>query len=476
MLTNSTNSGTWLILAGLLAVFVCSQVRADETELIENTTVAETALTFAVGPAAKFANTVNGRTHQQTPLTTYQGYQYVTYFDAERRVCLGRRKLPSGTWEIIQFTDYRLKSNDSHRAPIIGICDKDGTIHMAFDHHASQLNYRISQLGAAHHPDSVNWTSDLFGEVTHTLGSVTPDIRVTYPRFFSAPNGNLMLYYRAVTSGNGDGMIEEYDGDHHDWSPGLGKFIARDIGTYSFGGNTSPYRCPYMNSLSYADQRLHASWVWRERFEKTDFKNQHDLCYAYSDDHGRTWHNSEGSVIAKTGTDPIHLDSPGVVVASIPVNTGLSNQNTHYAYADGSIHIVLRHLLKGSRESRYHHYWRSSRGVWGHEALPVSGTRPKLVGSNDRSLVLVYCNAGQLFITKGQPNSDQTAWRWDEVNLPQPHSIYGDALMDLARWEEEKVLSIYSQEVPSKITRTGTSEPIDGIPSPLKVVDYRFSE
>ena len=461
------------------ALFVCTQAGADEAQIINHSTVAEKALTFASGPAAKFATTVNGRTHQQTALTTYRGYQYVTFYGSERRLGIGRRKLPRGTWDVISFNDHKFESNDSHNTAVIGICDKDGSIHLAFDHHASPLNYRVSELGAAHHPDSVKWNADLFGKVTHTLGSLVTDPKVTYPRFFSAPNGNLMLYYRAVTSGNGDGMIEEYDGDKHGWTPGLGKFIARDIGTYTFGGKASDRRCPYMNSLSYAGDRLHASWVWRDRFERTNVGSQHDLCYAYSDNDGRTWHNSDGTVIGKTGADPIHLDSPGLVVAAIESHSGLTNQNTHYAYADGGIHVVMRYHANEILGPRYHHHWRSSKGEWDHEVLPYSGSRPKLVGASDRSLVLVYTDEDEggkewLHVARGHPHPDQSGWQWKEVSLSQPQSIGGDALLDLERWKKENVLSIYGQEVPVQQIKTDRPEPMDGFPSPLNVVDYRL--
>ncbi|TWT81524.1 hypothetical protein CA13_29770 [Planctomycetes bacterium CA13] len=474
MRTNSTSLARTLILWSLGAVFFNSFIQASELELIRKTTVEENALTFAIGPAASFAITVNGRTHQQDALTTYRGYQYATYVDSDRCFCIGRRKLPSGSWEVISFKDHKFKSNDSHNTAVIGICDRDGTIHLAFDHHASQLNYRVSKIGAAHQPDSVKWNADLFGGVTHTLGAVIPDQRVTYPRFFSAPNGNLMLYYRAVTSGNGDGMIEEYDGEKHGWTPGLGKFIARDIGIFTERGRTSPCRCPYMNSLSFAGERLHASWVWRDRFEKTNPANQHDLCYAYSDDYGRTWCNSAGKIIGRTGQKYIHLDSPGLIVVPIPPEARVANQNTHYAYDDGSIHIVMRHRAKGCYESRYHHYWRSQTGAWRQEILPFTGKRPKLVGTEDRMLVLVYNDDGELFIAKGLPDSRQTRWRWSQVKLPEAHSICGEALVDLPRWEAENVLSVYSQEEPSRLIRTERPEPVDGFPSALNVVDYRF--
>lgn len=463
-----------LLLSSPFAVYVQAEITLGKLELIENTTVDDNALTFAMGPAARFSNTANGRTHQQTPLTTYQGYQYVTYFDAERRVCIGRRKLPHGSWESIQFEDHKFESNDSHNSAVLGICDRDGTIHMAFDHHATRLNYRVSKQGAAHDPELVNWNADLFGPVTHTLGSIAAHKRVTYPRFFPAANGNLMLYYRSVTSGNGDGMIEEYDGERHDWTPGLGRFIARDIGTYTANGQISHFRCPYMNSLSYAGQRLHASWVWRDRFEKTHPRNQHDLCYAYSDDDGRTWRNSAGTIIGETGKELIHLDTPGLVVAPIPSGFGLTNSNTHYAFADSRVHVVLRHRTKDASISPYHHYWRSSEGTWDCEPLPFTGDRPKLIGSNDGSLVLVYTDESQLFVATGLPKSNETGWEWTSLELPRRHSIYGEALVDLQRWEQEKVLSVYSQAEPKDQIRTQNPEPVDGNPSPLNVVDYRL--
>jgi hypothetical protein len=461
-------------LIGSSTLLHSSVSQAQELEPIKTSTVEIETLTFAEGPATRFGSTVNGRTHQQSPLISHRGYQYAAYVDAKRRICIARRKLPSGSWETIHFEDHHFETNDSHNSVVIGICETDGTIHMAFDHHASRLNYRVSKPDAASDPESAIWNQSLFSEVLHTLGSVRPEDRITYPRFFNAPNGNLMLYYRAVTSANGDGMIEEYNGNKHDWTPGLGKFIARDIDTFTVNGATSRYRCPYLNSISYSGTRLHVSWIWRDLFEKTNARNQHSLCYVYSDDDGRTWHNSAGKVVGETGKTFIHLNTPGLVASEISTNQGLSNQNTHYAYPDGSIHIVMLHRSKGSSGNPYQHHWRTPGGIWNQETLPFSGTRPKLVGAEDRSLILVYTSGDQLRIAKGVPNSDKSHWQWSNIKLPQAQSCYGDALLDLDRWDAENVLSIYCQEEPSKTIQTKESNPIDGIPSPLKVVDFRL--
>jgi hypothetical protein len=451
------------------------QAETAQIELIGKSTVDKKALNFAEGPAAKFSTTVNGRTHQQSPVVSHRGFQYATYYDTNRRVCIARRKLPSGKWDVIRFNDHQIKTNDSHNTAVIGICKKDGTIHMAFDHHATQLNYRISKRGAANKPESVRWNTKLFSPVIHSLGSVDAASRVTYPRFFSTPSGNLMLFYRGKTSGDGDGILEEYDGKRHDWTPGLGKVIARDLGTFEANGKKSQFRCAYMNSISYAGKRLHASWVWRDRFEKTNPRNQHDLCYAYSDDDGRTWRNSAGKVVGKIGKKFIHLNTPGLVVAKIPTNMLVTNQNTHYAYPDNSVHVVLRHKPKGNRGSCYHHYWRSKLGVWNHNELPFTGKRPKVVGLKSGSLILAFNNEVRLQLAYGVPNSNGSKWAWSEFRLRQVQSIAGEPLIDLERWEQDQILSIYGQEEPKKNVKTTRPQPLTGTPSPLMVVDYRLS-
>ncbi len=199
--------------------------------MLASTEVDPSALNFSAS-AASFSQNVNGRTYQRPPLSTLNGYQYATYYDGNRRVCVARRKLPAGAWNVIRFTDYSITGNDSHNVVALGICAADGTIHLAFDHHADALNYRVSVPGVATNPDFVTWSASLFGPVTDNLGSLGKLSSVTYPTFFNTPNGNLMLYYRNGGSGSGDGMLQEYNGTTGQWTSGLGKFIARS-GTYS---------------------------------------------------------------------------------------------------------------------------------------------------------------------------------------------------------------------------------------------------
>jgi len=346
----------------LLTFSICLVTGRSEIELLSSSIVDPNGLNFAEGDATRFSLNINGRTYQRPPLNTFKGYQYVSYYDKNRNVCLGRRKLPDGEWEILRFTDYTMPGSDSHNVVTHGICAKDGTIHLSFDNHADLFNYRVSEPKVALNPETIEWSVDLFGPVENELGSLGSIERFTYPYFFNAPNGNLMLYYREGGSGNGQGMIQEYDGDAGEWTTGLGRFIA-STGSYTGALSTnSQSRNPYLNGISYAGNRIHVSWGWRESSGGAQFN--HDICYAYSDDNGRTWRNNDGIIIAHTGSSFITVDSPGLVVASIPQNQGLSNQYTQYAYEDGSCHVIVSHNEQGTSDRRYHHYWRDAGGSW----------------------------------------------------------------------------------------------------------------
>jgi hypothetical protein len=449
---------------------------AANIELLNQVQVDDQCLTFATGSQTRFGTIVNGVTHQQYPLRTYRGYQYTIYYDDERQVSLGRRKLPDGAWEVIRFTDYNITNNDTHNVAVLGICENDGTIHLAFDHHRSNLHYRVSAVGVANDPDAYTWSPALFGPVTNVLGALGSITQVTYPRFVSMPNGNLMLYYRYFTSGNGDSMIRVYDGTTSQWATTHGKFIARDIGSYSFDGQTSNFRNAYINGLSYAGNRLHMSWIWRDLFTATDLNNQHDLCYAYSDDNGLTWNNSAGIQIAVTGSSFINVNSPGLVVSPIDPQRGLYNQNGQFAYPDGGIHVILPRYREGTSSSRYfHHHWRDPSGTWHVEELAYGGNRPELIGDDERNLFIIYTSGDNLRILKGVPNASFTAWSWSLVYNDGDPTTGGDAQIDMSRWHSERVLSVYGQEEPATILDYGSGTPIDGLPTPLNVTDFQVS-
>ena len=194
--------------------------------------ISKTTVDTAITVTNKWGTHINGKSHQQFPLQTHKDWQYTTYYDAERQLCIARRKLPAGNWDIIRFDDYRYLGDDTHNVTVLGICPNDGTIHLAFDHHAEALHYRISQKGAVDHPEEVQWDVSLFSEVRDYLKEGQPQKSVTYPTFVTTPDGNLLLISRDGVPICGRLTLSEYIPESGGWSDRM--TITSPEGTYEF--------------------------------------------------------------------------------------------------------------------------------------------------------------------------------------------------------------------------------------------------
>jgi hypothetical protein len=160
---------------------------------------------------------------------SHNGWQYVTYYNGNRRICLSRRQLPAGAWETIVFTDYSFTGTDAHDVVVMGICPNDGTIHLAYDHHGDTLHYRVSQAGVAANPESVTWSASLFGANRSYLEAGKTLTLVTYPRFFQTPDGNMKM--ATVTAAPArDDMLVDYAVNRY---LSGGRMVINRSGTYT---------------------------------------------------------------------------------------------------------------------------------------------------------------------------------------------------------------------------------------------------
>ena len=428
---------------------------------------------------------------QQDAVATHGQYQYVGYYDAKRRVCLARRKLPAGQWSIIHFTDYSSDKNDDHNTICIGLCPKDGTIHLAFDHHIHPLHYRVSRKGVATHPESIKWEASLFGPVVSELEKGKPII-LTYPRFWQTPEGNLQFGYRVGSSRNGNRMLVDYDADTGTWNNT--RQIDSGKGQFRKGQYQSSSRGSYPNGYDYGPLgRLHVTWTWADH----TMGLRHDIMYAYSEDQGKTWLNNQGKALA----EPPHIGSPGIKVVDVSRHLSLSNTqyiiNTQSQAVDskGRIHTVMWHItdetLKAAKMKpeegwtrpfgppdarRYHHYWRDKNGTWQHTELPwVAGNIPKLFMDKDDNAYIIYGGKDRpdipmllldvdhnCTIAAATASSKWTDWKVIHVeNGP----FFNDMLGDLYRWKKEGILSVIVQESPKQ----------GGEPTPLRILDFSLA-
>jgi hypothetical protein len=451
---------------------------AVKVELIASTVVDRAALNFVKG---RFGTCINGQTFQQEAVVSFNGFQYAVYFADGGVLSIARRKLPRGEWETIHFKDYGIDHTDVHNVVVIGICEGDGTIHLSYDHHGHPLHYRRSVPKVALEPKKFDWTPRRFGKTTDELERGKPLTRVTYPQFFSVPNKKLQLIYRIGSSGNGDWYLAEYDPKPGRWTT-VGMVCSRE-GRYL----TSPHRCAYINPPRYDEKsRLHITWCWRERPASgaRGLETNHDLCYAYSDDFGRTWKKNDGDLIAALGRrrlkvpPSIYVNTPGTVVRETRYLWGQMNTVTQYVDSKRRVHVVhWQHQQDAKKASsdmntwRYNHYWRDTDGTWHENRLPFFGRKPQIVLDDAGNALVIYCKGkdlnyhtldpgGRLTIAGAAEDGNWTNWK---TLWAADRESVGEPLYDPQRWRTEHVLSIYTQDKPAKA----------GAPSALRVLDFR---
>jgi hypothetical protein len=388
-------------------------------------------------------NELNLRSHQDDAIVSFNGYQYCVFYsvigsDTSRRyVTIGRRALPAGSWETILFTDYTQTINDSHNIISLGICEGDGTIHLAFDHHNVDLNYRISVQGLATNPQAHNWVASKFNAVQDNLpgqdkGRTTG---LTYPRFFPKPNGDLQFVRRKGSAIAGKNMIYTYSQTTHQWSH-HGAYVDGTIDLYDNDAGETTKLNPYLHGIGYDDnERLHASWVWR-----TTDGNNFDFMYAYSDDYGINWKNNDGASAGRANSDPITLSSsPPVKIFDFGEGSML-NQTGQAVDSVGRVHVVQKNGAK------FRHIYRDTNGNWHHNRIEsIAANRDKITTDQHNNVYLITDSAKVYGATPQNNFSD-----WALVYDGDSGRFGGDAMFDESRMKREGILSILATKNNSK--------------------------
>lgn len=387
--------------------------------------------------AATSIEGANFASFQQNAIMTYKGYQYVTYWNNISRVCLARKKLPVGQWEVIEFKDYTVSPSrvaDNHYTISMGICENDGTIHLAFDHHNDELHYRKSVIDLANKPSEFAWTAASFGAKQNYLVSGTAISNVTYPRFISKPNSDLLFECRLGWSGDGDDFLWEYAAKSGTWT-----YIGEYLNGTSVGENA------YINGIQYdSSGRLHVSWVWRQT---PDAQTNHDIYYGYSDDDGRSWKNAAAQTIGFANSNPMKMSSPGLKIWTIGTNRGLINQESQAVDNNGGIHILQSYIDAGVANTGFwnsrisngmlHHIYQDESGTWHNDVLaPSTRNRSEIAVDANNNVYVVAPNYRIYFA------SAANQWKtWTEFDLSESTSAINEGLIDREALLNENVLS-----------------------------------
>lgn len=243
-------------------------------------------------------------------LLTHGGKQFVTYYDAGRRMKIAARDVDSANWDIVELPEQI--AWDSHNYITFTI-DDGGFIHLSGNMHVKPLVYfRTRQPLDIHSFER----APMVGE---------REDRVTYPHFFRGAGNALVFTYRDGQSGKGDQIYNVYDLDSKTWRRLLDTPLTSGqdkMNAYLHG----PVKGP--------DGLFHLCWVWRDHF---GCESNHDPCYARSADLVH-WETAAGVPLQL----PITLDTADVV-DRVPAGGGIINGNVKLGFDSKKRAIVSYH-------------------------------------------------------------------------------------------------------------------------------------
>ena len=267
---------------------------------------------------------VNTTVFRNNSLVTYRNTQYISYYDGDGYLVVGKRKLNSDKWQL-RRSQYKGNCADAHNV-ISLMVDGDGYLHVAFDHHGHPLNYCRSVA-----PGSLQ-----LGDKEVMTGA--DEQNVTYPEFYKLAGGDLIFVYRSGSSGRGNLVMNRYSLVSRKWERVQDVLIDGE-------NQRNAYWQLYVDEAG----TIHLSWVWRETWL---VETNHDLCYARSRDGGNTWEKSNGETYAL----PINATN-AEYACRIPQNSELINQTSMSANKDGRPFIATYWRSANSNVPQYRLVW-----------------------------------------------------------------------------------------------------------------------
>jgi hypothetical protein len=264
-------------------------------------------------------------------LLTLDEHQFVAYYNAERQMTVGTRRLDEKVWQKVALPESL--GWDSHNSIVLAP-DRAGYLHLSGNMHGHPLKYfRTTQ------PLDIT----TFERVSAMTGQ--DEARVTYPEFLQGPDDALLFTYRDGRSGAGNQIYNVYDETSTSWRRLLDSPLTdgRGIMNAYFNG---PLRGP--------DGYYHLAWVWRDT---PDCETNHHVSYARSRDLLR-WEKGNADPLSL----PMTIDQSDIV-DPVPPGGGVINGNVRIGFDAIGRTIVSYHKYDAQGHSQIYNA-RLEHGRW----------------------------------------------------------------------------------------------------------------
>ncbi|MDP4240378.1 MAG: BNR repeat-containing protein [Bacteroidota bacterium] len=384
-------------------------------------------------PVAKgwAGNSINAVVFRKNSLVTYKDIQFIAFYSPEGRLTLGKRKINSTKWEVVE-TAFPGNVRDAHNSISI-MADGDGYLHVSWDHHGNALNYAHSLT-----PLSLQLTD-------RTPMTGLNETNVTYPEFYKMPDGNLIFLYRDGQSGKGNLVMNRYDVKKKTWKQMHSNLIDGE-------GRHNAYWQACVDKTGV----FHISWVWRS---SPDVASNHDLLYARSSDGGVSWEKSTGEKYYL----PINAANAEFAFRIKP-NSELINQTSMTTDEAGNPFIVSYWRTGDSDIPQYHVVFNSG-NAWqelnsgfrktsftlsgaGTKRIPISRPQILVRGKGDKALVeLLFRDAERADKVSRAICDDISQNKWEISDLTDAGVGAWEPSFDTELWRNKKQLNIFVQKV-----------------------------
>jgi BNR repeat-containing family member len=370
-------------------------------------------------------NTVNTVVFRKNSIVSHKDIQYAAYYDSSGHVILAKRSQGSDQWQITR-TDLTGNIRDAHNSISI-MADGDGYLHIAWDHHNNALHYTRSIA-----PGSL----ELMVAQPMTGSN---EIKVTYPEFYKLSNGDLLFLYRDGSSGNGNLVLNRYHLDSKRWER---------INSNLLDGQGE--RNAYWQAC--VDDRgvFHISWVWRET---PDVASNHDLCYAKSEDGGRTWMQSNRQLYQL----PITAAN-AEYVSRIPQASELINATSMTTDESGLPYIATYWRPADTNIPQYHLAYFNGK-TWNIQQVSDRKTPFSLSGGGTKKIPMsrpqVVVKGHEVFIifrdvergdkVSAFTSKDINKKSWQTIDLANLFTGHWEPSFDTELWRSRKQLHLFVQ-------------------------------
>lgn len=386
-----------------------------------------------LGPAWS-GNTVNTVIFRHHGVVTWGDYQYTAFYADERRMRIVRRHLATNTLDTHDIED-NFNLRDAHNSISLGV-DREGHIHISYDHHATRLRYRRSL-----EPESIAlWTDEL------PMTGASED-KVTYPSFILPHDGYpLTLLYRDGVHNKGSARIKVYDEQTKAWEDHPVPVLS--------GAEQKPWTSnAYWNHPAIGtDGSLHLSFVWRTgTLGEKQLVNNINIGYAWSPDNGLNWFTSQGLPyklpITQVNAEVVWPISPG---------SNLINQTSMALDSANRPHIIF-YANDTQGVPQYQRVWFDGQ-AWRHQLVTQREAPFDLVGGGtlqipiSRPEILIDAQDRVYAIGRGDFSQDRmVAMRLDGAidgkaashPLWSEHLGFAEPVLDRTRWPRDRILTLY---------------------------------